>query len=266
MGIRVGKSNPKPFTADTSFNLNSGKQSQTYTADERKALVDSLMRLPKDKVIPALRSAGLDDEANALEQKMAQKHLDEMRKEKLAEIMALPEDERLAALLDNGFTEEAAAESKRQAEAKLWSAVITLLNKYNVIDINDEQTHSVLESASDPQLNTAERVLFCNNNGLVTLGEAYTSVLDGMTLEELESQLAEEAKKQEEAAAAASQGGEGNGEGTGEGEGTEGTGEGTGEAPAENAETPENNEEAPAEAAEPEKKKPGRPAGSTTKK
>ena len=201
MGIRVGKSNPKPFTADTSFNLNQGKQSQTYTADERKALVDSLMRLPKEKVIPALRSAGLDDEANALEQKMAQEHLGEMRKEKLAEIMALPEEERLTALLDNGFTEEAAAESKRQAEAKLWSAVITLLNKYKVIDIANEETHALLESASNPAMNTAERVLFCNDNGLVTLGEAYTSVLDGMTIDELEEQLAEEAKKAEEAAA-----------------------------------------------------------------
>lgn len=279
MGIRVGKSNPKPFTADTSFNINQGKQSQTYTADERKALVDSLMRLPKEKVIPALRSAGLDDEANALEQKMAQEHLGEMRKEKLAEIMALPEEERLTALLDNGFTEEAAAESKRQAEAKLWSAVITLLNKYKVIDIANEETHALLESASNPALNTAERVLFCNDNGLVTLGEAYTSVLDGMTIDELEEQLAEEAKKAEEAAAAEADKQNGEGEGTGEGTGeqapaetpentdapgtTETPAEGT-QAPAETPETPADeaetpNEEAPADDAEPEKKKAGRP-------
>ena len=272
MGIRVGKSNPKPFTADTSFNLNQGKQSQTYTADERKALVDSLMRLPKEKVIPALRSAGLDDEANALEQKMAQEHLGEMRKEKLAEIMALPEEERLTALLDNGFTEEAAAESKRQAEAKLWSAVITLLNKYKVIDIANEETHALLESASNPAMNTAERVLFCNDNGLVTLGEAYTSVLDGMTIDELEEQLAEEAKKAEEAAAAEANKQNGEGEGTGEGTGDQAPAEtpentdapGTTETSAETAETPAEgtqapNEEAPADDAEPEKRKAGRP-------
>ena len=99
MGIRVGRSNPMPFNGDASINLHVGKQKQTYTEDERKALVDSLMRLPKDKIIPALRSAGLDKEADEIEQKFAQEHLAELRKDKVAEIMALPEEERIAALL-----------------------------------------------------------------------------------------------------------------------------------------------------------------------
>ncbi|MBR1556506.1 MAG: hypothetical protein IJ647_01900 [Prevotella sp.] len=250
MGIRVGKTNPKPFTADASMNLGRNALKQTYTDEERKALVASLMRLPKDKVLPALRSAGLDKEADELEQKLAQEHLGEMRKEKLAGIMALPEEERLTALLDNGFNEEAAAESKRQAESKLWSAVITLLNKYNVIDINDDATHALLEAASNPELNTAERVLFCNDNGLVALGEAYTSVLDGVSLEELEEKLAADSKVDE-----------GAGEGTGDS--AETPENGNGETPAENeASAAPANAETPAEApadGEGEKKKVGRP-------
>ncbi len=189
MGIQIGKSNPKPFTADAVFALHNAKQKPTYTEDERKALVASLMRLPKDKVVPALRSAGLDAEADELEQKMAQSHLVELRKEKVTEIMKLSEGERVAALLDAGFNEEAAAESKRQAESQLWSAVVSLLDKYGVIQISDEQTHSVLEQASNEAITTAERVLFCNENGLEVLGKYYTAAISGTALDDIETEL-----------------------------------------------------------------------------
>lgn len=259
MGIRVGRSNPKPFNGDASINLHVGKQKQTYTEDERKALVDSLMRLPKDKIIPALRSAGLDKEADEVEQKFAQEHLGELRKEKVAEIMALPEEERIAALFDAGFNEEAAAESKRQAEAKIWSAVITLLNQYKVIDITDEATHAVLEKASTPEMGNDERVLFLNENGLEALSAAYMEAIGGKSLEDIEAPLKEAAKE-----AAAENAGEGTGEGTGEGAGVAensdnpGTVEtpDNGEKPADEGETPT---DGTGDATETEKKKVGRP-------
>lgn len=260
MGIRVGRSNPKPFDGDASINLHVGKQKQTYTEDERKALVDSLMRLPKDKIIPALRSAGLDKEADEVEQKFAQEHLGELRKEKVAEIMALPEEERIAALLDAGFNEEAAAESKRQAEAKIWSAVITLLNQYKVIDITDEATHAVLEKASTPEMGNDERVLFLNENGLEALSSAYMEAIGGKSLEDIEAPLKEAAKE----AAAAENAGEGTGEGTGEGAGVAENPEnpGTVETP-DNGEKPVDEGETPTDgtgnATETEKKKVGRP-------
>lgn len=252
MGIRVGRSNPKPFDGDASINLHVGKQKQTYTEDERKALVDSLMRLPKDKIIPALRSAGLDKEADETEQKFAQEHLAELRKDKVAEIMALPEEERIAALLDAGFNEEADAESKRQAEAKIWSAVITLLNQYKVIDIADEATHAVLEKASTPEMGNDERVLFLNENGLESLSSAYMEAIGGKSLEDIEAPLKEAAK---EAAAA-----ENAGEGAGVAENPENPG--TVETP-DNGEKPVDEGETPTDgtgnATETEKKKVGRP-------
>ena len=74
--------------------------------------------LPKDKIIPAMRSAGLDDEANELEQQFAQEHLMEMRSQRLAEIYAMPEDEQLGVLIAEGYTEEAKELSERLAAEK----------------------------------------------------------------------------------------------------------------------------------------------------
>ena len=166
----------------------------------------------------------------------------------------------IAALLDAGFNEEAAAESKRQAEAKIWSAVITLLNQYKVIDIADEATHAVLEKASTPEMGNDERVLFLNENGLESLSSAYMEAIGGKSLEDIEAPLKEAAKE----AAAAENAGEGPGEGTGEGAGVAENPEnpGTVETP-DNGEKPVDEGETPTDgtgdATETEKKKVGRP-------
>ena len=83
--------------------------------EERRAMADALMKLPKDRVVPALRSAGLDDEADAFEQRLAEEHIRELRLRKLEEIEAMPEYERLAALVQNGFDEEARVLSEKMA-------------------------------------------------------------------------------------------------------------------------------------------------------
>ena len=91
------------------------EQVHAMTQESRKQLADALMQLPKEKIIPAMRSAGLDDEANELEQQFAQDHLMELRQQRLAEIYALPEDEQLSLLIGEGYTEEAKELSERLA-------------------------------------------------------------------------------------------------------------------------------------------------------
>ena len=94
------------------------EQVHAMTQESRKQLAETLMHLPKDKIIPAMRSAGLDDEANELEQQFAQEHLMEMRQQRLAEIYAMPEDEQLGVLIAEGYTEEAKELSERLAAEK----------------------------------------------------------------------------------------------------------------------------------------------------
>jgi site-specific DNA-adenine methylase len=94
------------------------EQVHSMTQESRKQLAETLMHLPKDKIIPAMRSAGLDDEANDLEQQFAQEHLMEMRQQRLAEIYAMPEDEQLGVLIAEGYTEEAKELSERLAADK----------------------------------------------------------------------------------------------------------------------------------------------------
>ena len=94
------------------------EQVHSMTQESRKQLAETLMHLPKERIIPAMRSAGLDDEANELEQQFAQEHLMEMRQQRLAEIYAMPEDEQLGVLIAEGYTEEAKELSERLAADK----------------------------------------------------------------------------------------------------------------------------------------------------
>ena len=94
------------------------EQVHSMTQESRKQLAETFMHLPKDKIISAMRSAGLDDEANDLEQQLAQEHLMEMRQQRLAEIYAMPEDEQLGVLIAEGYTEEAKELSERLAADK----------------------------------------------------------------------------------------------------------------------------------------------------
>lgn len=80
------------------------------TAEEKKALVEKIMEMPKDQIVPELRKHGFTDIADITEAQMkeAEKEAQEDAREKrLAEIMALPVDERLPLLLAEGYEDEA---------------------------------------------------------------------------------------------------------------------------------------------------------------
>ena len=113
--------------------------------DERKSLYDNLMTLPRDKQVPALRSAGLIAEADALEQRMAEEHLEELRRQKLESINALPEDERMSELIAAGFTDEAKALSEKLA------AEITTDDDAKVEE-QTEELPDVVEKAAEPEV------------------------------------------------------------------------------------------------------------------
>ena len=80
------------------------------TAEEKKALVEKIMQLPKDQIVPELRKHGFTDIADITEAQMKEAEKDAQeyaRKKRLAEIMALPVDERLPLLLAEGYEDEA---------------------------------------------------------------------------------------------------------------------------------------------------------------
>jgi len=80
------------------------------TAEEKKALVEKIMEMQKDQIVPELRKHGFNDIADITEAQMkeAEKYEQEAAREnRLAEIMALPVDERLPLLLAEGYEDEA---------------------------------------------------------------------------------------------------------------------------------------------------------------
>ena len=120
-------------------------QPAAMSDDERKSLYDNLMTLPRDKQVPALRSAGLTAEADALEQKMAEEHLEELRRQKLESINALPEDERMSELIAAGFTDEAKALSEKLAAE-------TTTDDDAKVEEQTEEIPDVVEKAAEPEV------------------------------------------------------------------------------------------------------------------
>ena len=120
-------------------------QPAVMSDDERKSLYDNLMTLPRDKQVPALRSAGLTAEADALEQKMAEEHLEELRRQKLESINALPEDERMSELIAAGFTDEAKALSEKLAAE-------TTTDDDAKVEEQTEEFPDVVEKAAEPEV------------------------------------------------------------------------------------------------------------------
>ena len=120
-------------------------QPAAMSDEERKSLYDNLMTLPRDKQVPALRSAGLTAEADALEQKMAEEHLEELRRQKLESINALPEDERMSELIANGFTEEAKALSEKLVAE-------TTTDDDAKVEEQTEELPDVVEKAAEPKI------------------------------------------------------------------------------------------------------------------
>ncbi len=282
MGIVVGNNNPKTIKSEEIGNAyrqgmnNAAEAAKSRLEEDRlfeNASKQSVNRLDK----PEETGGTIDEHKAEIEAEKAAKEAE--RKALLEKIMAMPEEERVGALIDAGFNQEAAAENQRIADAKNWSALITVLNKYGVINIADENTHDILEKASDPAGTNEDRIAFVRENGIETLASLFEKVVSGeTTVADIENEFEEKAKAEAEAAAkaeeeakakaAAENAGAGesapadeapaNGEGGEGGEGTEapGTGDADGKGDGEGGDNADSQE----------KRKPGRPAGSTNKK
>lgn len=291
MGIQVGEKNPRIIKSEEIGQhyrqaMNSKAEAQAAAEEEQKrmneaknqaqnrvepktieeekaalshdnALLTSIMAMPKQEQPQALREAGYPLLADQKAKEVAE---EVEREQKLSAIMAMPETDRIGALLDAGFTEEAAAENKRIGLARQWSAIIDLLNDLGYISIADENTHAVLEQASDMDDNDS-RIAYCKENGVEIVGTTFEAVLNGTAFADIEKELKEKkAAEDAEAKAAEEAAGDGGDAGTGEGDGDKAPDADAGGEKAEDAA-----DAAPASEAE-EKRKPGRPAGSTTKK
>ena len=302
MGIQVGEKNPRHIKSEEIGQhyrqaMNSKADAAAAAAEEQKRLDEAknqaqnritpktieeekaalshdndlltrIMAMPKAEQPQALREAGYPLLADQKAKEVAE---EAEREQKLSAIMAMPETDRIGALLDAGFTEEAAAENKRMGLARNWSAIITLLNDLGYISIADENTHAVMEQASGMDDNDS-RIAYVKENGLEIVGTTFEAIVNGAAFADIEKELKEKkaaetaATKPEDGAGAGvadtapapaedAEGGDAAPEPASEGEKADASGdadaagEGAGEA---------------APAAE-EKKKPGRPAGSTKK-
>ena len=114
--IKVGLKNPKEFKPG---GWTTASEQPVIGESEKSALLESIRRMPREKWVSAMRSAGLNDEADECERLLAEEHLRELslkaRTERLAEIKAMPEEEQLALLVEEGFDEEAKELSERLA-------------------------------------------------------------------------------------------------------------------------------------------------------
>lgn len=90
-----------------------------YTDEEKEKIVNAIVgSLPKARIPAALRSAGLNEEADMYEKKFAEEEEAKRREVRLSEIRVLPEAEQLPILLAEGYEEEAKELSERLAEAE----------------------------------------------------------------------------------------------------------------------------------------------------
>ena len=283
MGIQVGEKNPRHIKSEEIGQhyrqaMNSKADAAAAAAEEQKRMNDAknqaqnritpktieeekaalshdnglltrIMAMPKPEQPQALREAGYPLLADQKAQEVAEEI---EREQKLSAIMAMPETDRIGALLDAGFTEEAAAENKRMGLVRNWSAIITLLNDLGYISVADEKTHAVLEQASEMDDND-NRIAYCKENGLEIVANAFYAIVNGAAFAELEKELREKKAAEDAAAKKAEEAKVGDG---GDAAPSPETEKGGGDAAPE-AEGDKTDAE--------EKKKPGRPAGSTKK-
>ncbi len=123
--IRVGQKSPKTvdmggFTVAPNDGATVEKKGG-MTAEEKKVLVEKIMQMPKDQIVPELRKHGFTDIADITEAQMKEVEKEAQanaREKRLVEIMTLPAEEQLHLLLEEGFTEEAQKLSEQLAKEK----------------------------------------------------------------------------------------------------------------------------------------------------
>lgn len=119
--IIVGQKNRKTVDMGGFTVASSGAKTENrggMTAEEKKALVEKIMQMQKDQIVPELRKHGFNEIADVTEAQMKEVEKEAQanaREKRLAEIMALPIEEQLPLLLEEGFTEEAQKVSEELA-------------------------------------------------------------------------------------------------------------------------------------------------------
>jgi hypothetical protein len=121
--IRVGQKSPQTvnmggFTIAPNDGATVEKKGG-MTAEEKKVLVEKIMQMPKDQIVPELRKHGFSDIADITEAQMkqdAKEYEKKARAARLAEIQSMDEQEQLPLLLEEGFEEEAKALSDKLAK------------------------------------------------------------------------------------------------------------------------------------------------------
>ena len=122
--IIVGQKNRKTVDMGGFTVASSGAKTENrggMTAEEKKALVEKIMQMPKDQIVPELRKHGFNDIADITEAQMKEVEKEAQanaREKRLSEIKALPAEEQLPLLLEEGFTEEAQKLSEQLAKEK----------------------------------------------------------------------------------------------------------------------------------------------------
>lgn len=122
--IIVGQKNRKTVDMGGFTVASSGAKTENrggMTAEEKKALVEKIMQMPKDQIVSELRKHGFNEIADITEAQMKEAEKEAQanaREKRLSEIKALPAEEQLPLLLEEGFTEEAQKLSEQLAKEK----------------------------------------------------------------------------------------------------------------------------------------------------
>lgn len=113
--IRVGQKSPKTVEMGgfTVAPVNNGatQNKSGMTAEEKAKLIEEIMLLPKEQIVPELRKQGFNEIADITEAQMKQADAEAAKEkdryDRLAEIKAMPVEEQLPLLLAEGYEDEA---------------------------------------------------------------------------------------------------------------------------------------------------------------
>lgn len=87
--IRIGRMGQKTFDSNV---VKVQKPAETMSEEHKANLIESILRMPKEKWVGAFRASGLDKEADEYEMMLAEEHLREMEKKDAPEVVPSEEE------------------------------------------------------------------------------------------------------------------------------------------------------------------------------
>ena len=87
--IRIGRSGQNTFDSNVA---KVQKPAETMSEEHKANLIESILRMPKEKWVGAFRASGLDKEADEYEMMLAEEHLREMEKKDAPEVVPSEEE------------------------------------------------------------------------------------------------------------------------------------------------------------------------------